>query len=185
MQCRRQLPREAAAGSIHAPPRPALEPPFLSRTTMRLRSLGVVLLLLAGCARPIRIESPTPAAATVDWSAALAPGASASGIGGAVSVQSGAGRTTAVVSITGVQAGSRLAWQIRRGPCGEGGAMVGEASDYLPLVVGSAGRAAAQVILSAALEPDAAYAVEVHASADPASAVIACGQLQRGAGEGM
>lgn len=151
---------------------------------MRPRHLAIALLLLAACTRPIRLESPTPAANTVDWSATLQASAPGSGVGGAASVQSSEGRTTVVLSLTGVPAGSQLAWQIRRGECGESGPVVGDPAAYLPLVVGGGGRVAAQVILSAALDADAAYAVVVHATADPASGVIACGQLQRGAGEG-
>jgi hypothetical protein len=151
---------------------------------MRFRYLGLALLFPAACSRPIRLESPTPAATTVDWSTTLQPSAPGSGVGGAASVQSSEGRTTAVLSLTGMPAGEQLAWQIRRGECGENGPVVGEPSAYVPLAVGSAGRATAQVILSAALDVGAAYAVVVHAKADPSSAVIACGQLQRGAGEG-
>jgi hypothetical protein len=80
-------------------------------------------------------------------------------------------------SIAGAPIATRHPWQLRAGSCGAGGEMLGTSTEYPPLETSAAGVASVTTVLDAALEPGRPYHVEVRASPENPSTVIACGDL--------
>lgn len=96
-----------------------------------------------------------------DWKAELR-GQSGATVGGTVEARSGTEGTTATIQLQGASSGSRHPWHIHRGTCGSNGPIVGPATAYPLLVVGS---------------DDDAYYVNVHASPENMGTIVSCGQL--------
>jgi hypothetical protein len=151
---------------------------------------GLTLLTLAACNPFVTPYRHDPAvqmhrdAATVvsQWNGVLAPRAEPGGampLTGAVAATPGLdGASTYVyVSLAGAPAGAAYPWQLREGPCGGSGAVVGSAGAYGTLGVNDEGRAAAAATVPLRLSSGTRYHVRVGASAADPAPVVACGDL--------
>src|SRR5262245_49215627 len=72
-----------------------------------------------------------------DWSATMSP-QDGSTVSGTATAQTRDGDTLVVnISIKGAKAGESLPWHVHRGGCDNSGAIIGDASRYRPITVGS------------------------------------------------
>ena len=143
--------------------------------------LFVPLLALAACsAREDHEDDDDFDFDATDWSTQLSARAS-SGVTGAatarsVGISGGAGTSTATVEIRGAAPGARHPWHVHSGTCATGGPIVGEANDYDVLEAGADGTDEQTAAVSAGMDENARYHVNVHRS--PADlTVISCGDL--------
>jgi hypothetical protein len=116
------------------------------------------------------------------WNGVLVPPAGRGGatpLTGAVATTPGLDGTSTYVhvSLAGAPAGAAYPWQLREGPCGGSGAVVGPAAAYGALAVNEQGRAAAAATMPLHLAPNTRYHVRVGASAADPQTVVACGDL--------
>jgi hypothetical protein len=116
------------------------------------------------------------------WNAVLAPRAERGGatpLTGAVAATPGLDGTSTYVhvSLASAAPGAAYPWQLREGPCGGRGAVVGAAGAYGTLGVNDQGRAAAAATVPLRLAPGARYHVRLGASAADPATVVACGDL--------
>ena len=88
--------------------------------------------------------------------------------------------TSAELTLTGDQAGATRPWRIHKGTCTNDQGVVGEASAFPSVSIGTDGKGAAKATLPAPLAADGAYFVAVHASASDMKTIVACGALTRG-----
>ena len=116
-------------------------------------------------------------ASTGDWSASISA-RNSSGVQGTSGVQSAVVGAGANISINGAKPGAVHPWHVHAGTCANTGAIIGSASNYPTLTVGSDGRASANATISAPLTEGNAYSVNVHLSPSQMSTVIACGDLK-------
>jgi hypothetical protein len=80
--------------------------------------------------------------------------------------------------VNGARPGARLPWHIHEGTCGDASPpMVGDASAYPPMVVGSDGRATAEAHLALNLNEAKNYIVNIHASPTDLGTIVSCGDL--------
>ena len=141
---------------------------------MHRYSVLAAVVLVAGCATiQNRVSAPGE-----DWKAELR-GQSGTTVGGTVEARSGTEGTTATIRLQGASSGSRHPWHIHRGTCGSNGPIVGPATAYPLLMVGSDGRATATATigLDIGVGDDDAYYVNVHASPQNLGTIVSCGQL--------
>ena len=110
-----------------------------------------------------------------DWDASLSPRAN-SGVSGSAAARSTLANSGASVRIWGAQSGARHPWHVHSGTCASGGPIVGAASAYPLLGVGTDGGATASASVDVALDESQSYHVNVHRSPTDMS-VIACGDL--------
>jgi hypothetical protein len=153
--------------------------PLTSRTLLTLSAL-------AACT-PYRRDPavelhPDGARVASQWNGALAPPAGRGGAGaltGVVTATPGLDGTSTYVHVTlaGAPPGAAYPWQLREGPCGGSGPVVGTAGAYGPLAVNDQGRATAAATVPLRLGPGARYHVRVSASAADSGTVVACGDL--------
>lgn len=139
---------------------------------MRKIVVGVGTLLLAACASTVEMRP------VESWTGRITANAP-NDLRAAASVNSGMYETAASVSIAGARSGATHPWHVHAGTCGSGGAIVGPASAYPPLTVGSNGQASATARLDVGLEPGAQYYVNVHESPSNLGTIIGCMQLRR------
>ena len=155
---------------------------------MRLAKLLVVVALVApACARTVKVQTD-PASGKVDvdvgrpganegWSGTL-NAVGGSGVTGTARGTTGHDMTHVVVTVTGARPGSTLPWHVHEGQCGQGmPPIVGPASAYPPLVVGSDGRATAEAHLTMDLNEAKSYIVNVHASPGNLGTIVSCGDF--------
>ena len=154
---------------------------------MRVATLAVAFLLAAACSRTVKVET-APASGKVDvdvqkpgapegWKGTLNP-VGGSGISGTATGTTGNDMTHAVVNIMGGKPGTTLPWHIHEGKCTDASApLVGAMSAYPPLVVGSDGRATAEVTLTLKLNEAKDYIINVHASPTNLGTIVACGDF--------
>ena len=90
---------------------------------------------------------------------------------------SNANSTVVYVSITNAPPAGTHPWHVHKGRCGDNGDIVGSASAYPLLKVGSDGTASATATLSVRPPTDGDYYVAVDASPTNLQSVIACGNL--------
>ena len=125
------------------------------------------------------IEPPTQQGE--DWEGKIAGQGNWASITGESRALVAEGRTQLTITVQNAQPGSRFAWVVREGRCGEQGAIVGTASWYSLLTVDGEGKAGATAQLEARLDEAKDYVVELHAeSTDPVTGrrpVVACGDL--------
>ena len=150
-------------------------------------AVSAALLVIAGCSQTPKVETD-PASGRVDvdmerpgqaetWHATLAP-VGGSGVSGTASARDMDDATHARIDIRGGQSGGVHPWHIHQGQCGDANApVVGPASAYPPLTVGSGGTASAQAHVPVELNEATNYIVNVHASASDMGTIIACGDL--------
>lgn len=141
---------------------------------MRQYSILAAALLVAGCAT---VQNPISAPGE-DWKATLS-GQSGSTVGGTVEARSSSAGTTATIRLQGASSGSRHPWHIHKGSCGSNGPIVGPASAYPVLMVGSDGRATATATIAVNIDvgDDDDYYINVHASPDNLGTIVSCGEL--------
>lgn len=149
--------------------------------------VAIAVLAMAGCSRTPKVETD-PASGRVDvdverpnqregWSATLSP-VGGSGVSGTASASEMGDATHATITIRGARAGGTHPWHIHEGTCGDANApVVGPASAYPPLTVGSGGTATAQAHVPVELNEAKNYIVNVHASPTNLGTIVACGDL--------
>jgi hypothetical protein len=120
---------------------------------MRYPGTEIVLgLLLAGTAVAMTVPMSK-------WTTTLAPVNEASG------------------AVTGTAERAIRPWHVHHGQCGQGGAILGSASDYPPIKIGPGGTGSATATLDVATPATGDYLVNVHASAADLQTIVACGDL--------
>ncbi|HEX6911647.1 MAG TPA: hypothetical protein VF142_14695 [Longimicrobium sp.] len=150
-------------------------------------AVSVALLAISGCSQTPKVESdPERGAVDVDmeppgqaetWTATLSP-VGGSGVSGTARATDMNDATHATISITGARSGGVHPWHIHEGRCGDPNPpIVGPASAYPPLNVGSGGTATAQAHVPLELNEAKNYIVNVHASPTDLGTIIACGDL--------
>jgi hypothetical protein len=87
------------------------------------------------------------------------------------------GQTQAQVSISNAAPGGRHPWHVHRGQCGQDQGILGPADAYEPLRVDGDGKASQTARLSIPLPRSGGYFINVHASANNMSTIVACGNL--------
>jgi hypothetical protein len=149
---------------------------------------ALTLLTLAACNPFVRPYQRDPAVEmrrdgetmASQWNGTLAPtpGSGERALSGVVTVTPGLDGTSTYVSLTLASAppGTVYPWQLREGPCGGTGGVVGTAAAYGALAVNDQGRAAASATVPLHLTPGARYHVRLGAASAPETAV-ACGEL--------
>lgn len=139
-------------------------------------------LLVAGCASGGETDSrPIPGAWTGDIQSLAAEGHS----GFATVTMMPDGETRANLTLRGGSSGGEHPWHIHAGQCPAGdasdaavGPEVGDPGSYPALQPDDAGNASATAILTAVLDPDAEYHVDIHQSSDDPT-VVGCGDLRK------
>src|SRR5687767_2820693 len=111
-----------------------------------------------------------------DWEASLSA-VGMSGVSGTAEAQSVGVGTGVRISLSGAQSGGHHPWHVHRGQCGDNGPIVGEASAYPALHVGTDGRASGTATIGVPLVEETPYYVNVHRSATDLGTIIACGRL--------
>lgn len=150
---------------------------------MRIAKLAAAFLLVAACSRTVKVET-ADGKADVDvqapnvpetWSGTLSAQGGSS-VSGTASGTSASGMTHVTVNIVGGQAGATYPWHVHEGTCADANApVVGPASAYPALVVGSDGRATAVAHVSVDLNEAKNYIINVHASPTNLGTIVACG----------
>ena len=150
-------------------------------------AVSLALLTISGCSRMPKVETdPERGAVDVDmepagqaesWTARLSA-VGGSGVSGSATASDMNDATHATVTITGGRSGGVHPWHIHEGRCGDPNPpIVGPASAYPPLNVGSGGSANAQAHVPVELNEAKNYIVNVHASPTNLGTIIACGDL--------
>jgi hypothetical protein len=142
--------------------------------------LLLALAALAACSTR-RTEEPTGGFSVSDvvgdWSATLHE-QNNSDVTGSVKAQSALAAAGITITISGAQSGAHHPWHVHRGTCASTGAIVGDATAYPALHVGSDGAASAAATLGVALNEGERYSVNVHRSAAEMNVIISCGELK-------
>jgi hypothetical protein len=86
-------------------------------------------------------------------------------------------QTKAHVEITNAAPGGRHPWHVHRGQCGTDMGILGPADAYHVLKVSGDGKAQDDATLPVPLPTTGQYFVNVHASAQNMSTIVACGNL--------
>ena len=86
-------------------------------------------------------------------------------------------RTQAFVTIQNAVPGGEHPWHVHVGECGNDRGILGPAGAYEPLQVGGGGMAQENAVLSVPAPVAGQYFVNVHASRNNMSTIIACGNL--------
>jgi hypothetical protein len=93
-------------------------------------------------------------------------------------VRGGASATTIHVDLDGGEAGATYPWHIHSGNCGDASPpVVGAASEYPPIQVGSGGEGDAEATIDTTLDPDGDYILNVHLSPARLDSIVSCGEL--------
>jgi hypothetical protein len=154
---------------------------------MRITTIAIAFLVSAACARTVKVETdPKAGKADVDvqapgvpetWDATLAA-VGGSGISGTAKGTSAHDSTHVTINVTGAQAGATLPWHVHEGKCGDASPpIVGDASAYPPIVVGSDGTGTATAHVTVDLNEAKQYIVNVHASPTALGTIVACGDF--------
>lgn len=88
--------------------------------------------------------------------------------------------TAVELTLTGDQAGAIRPWYIHKGSCKDDQGVVGDASKFTPVSVGTDGKGMARATLAAPLAGGTTYFVAVHASASDMTTIVACGPIAEG-----
>ena len=153
---------------------------------MRIATLTIALLLsTAACAKTLKVETdPSKGAIDIDTQKPGVPetfNATIASVGGSTVTGTAKGTTAhdmshITVSITGGTPGSTYPWHIHEGKCSDSGApIVGPATAYPPLMVGSDGTATVTADIPVELNEAKNYIVNIHASPTNLGTIVACG----------
>jgi hypothetical protein len=125
----------------------------------------------------VDLDVENPAKQGEDWSGSLTGQGPGSNITGTFKALSLDGRTEVSVALNGAVPESTHPWHVHEGGCNSGGPIVGGATTYPALQVGSVGTASANVNLNLTLNEATDYYVDVHASLSDMETIVACGDL--------
>ncbi len=152
-----------------------------------MRMVALCLVILTAACTPRVHTDPVTGNVDVDvqpvtqrgevWTGTLRGQGRFSEISGSARATVLEGQTTVSVTLTGAAPGGMHPWHVHEGTCGSGGAIVGEATAYPLLRIGSQGRAEANVQLALALNEAKDYYINVHASPSDLGTIVACGAL--------
>jgi hypothetical protein len=152
---------------------------------MRRLILTMAAFAVVGCVRThaneetgeidVDVESPARAGAEV-WDGSLQP-QTGYAVTGSFRAVYNEGRTNVTINIANASPGQQLPWHIHEGSCGNDRGIIGGASNYTPLTVGSNGTASGSANLMARLDEAKDYFVNVHASPTNLETIVACGDL--------
>lgn len=121
-------------------------------------------------------EIEAPGAGLPAWEALVSKVAETD-VHGEVAVRATTGGDTfASISLDG-EAGANYPWHVHAGECGSGGPIVGSATAYPVIGMNAEGEGTAEATLDVALDPEADYYINVHASPDDLGTIVACGEL--------
>jgi hypothetical protein len=144
---------------------------------------GLTVAALAACGGKAVEINPKAEPVSNRWNAVLA---TPPGLAGAIQVH-GSGwmapnpkdtsHTRAHVDITNAAPGGRHPWHIHRGQCGSDQGILGPPDAYNELKVGGDGKASADADLDLPAPRAGQYFINVHASAQNMSTIVACGNL--------
>lgn len=152
---------------------------------MRVIALTLALIGSMACSRTPKVEvDPNTGRTDVDvqkpgvpetWNGTLAA-VGGSGVSGTAKGTTANDVTDVTVNIMGATPGATLPWHIHDGKCTDSGPpIVGNASAYPALVVGSDGRATASAHLTVKLNEAKNYIINIHASPTNLGTIVACG----------
>lgn len=152
---------------------------------MRIATLAVALLLSAACTKTPKVEvDPRTGRTDIDlqkpgepetWKGTI-NSVGGSSVSGTASGTTAHDMTMVTVNIVGATPGSTLPWHIHDGKCTDSGApVVGNATDYPLLAVGTDGRASATAHVGVALNEARNYIINIHASPMNLGTIVACG----------
>ena len=152
---------------------------------MRLLPVLLVAVIASGCVRTstnpstgkMDVDVESPMKKGEDWKTDMRSTMSGTPIVGSSTAMVAEGKTTVMIKLMGMQAGTTHPWHVHMGKCASGGPIVGSMSDYTPLTVGNDGTAQGSATLSVRLEESSNYHVNVHQSASNMETIIACGNL--------
>ena len=144
--------------------------------------LGLALAATACGGKKVEID-PDAAPGASRWNAVLS---TPSSLAGAVQVK-GTGwmaaeeddttKTRAVVTIQNAVPGGEHPWHVHLGQCGNDRGIFGPADAYEPLQVGGGGMGQESAVLSVPAPVAGQYFINVHASRNNMTTIIACGNL--------
>jgi hypothetical protein len=151
---------------------------------MRIALLFVVLVA-ASCVKtsidPVTgrtdVDIERPGQRGEDWSGTLRGNGSWTSVGGTARATVLDGKTTVTINVTGATPGMVHPWHLHDGSCATGGPIVGSASLYTPLTIGSAGTASSTATITGELNEAKKYHVNVHRSSGEMGTIIACGDV--------
>jgi len=123
----------------------------------------------------VDIESPTKQGE--DWSGELRGQGMYTSVTGSMKALVNEGRSAITVTLENATPGASYTWDVREGKCGQGGGVVGYASEYSTITVGNDGKAGTTVTINARLDEAKDYALTVYRSPSDVNDVIACGDL--------
>lgn len=142
-------------------------------------SLLVSLVALAACSAREDEDGDIDFDAT-DWTAQISsrgtPDVEGSATARSVGIEGGSGTASASIEIHGATPGARYPWHVHPGTCATGGPILGEANDYPVLVAEADGTDEATAAISAGMDDESRYHVNVHRSPSDLT-VISCGDL--------
>jgi hypothetical protein len=146
--------------------------------------LTVLGLALIGCGgrQPVEID-PNAVSVATRWNGSLSSPPELAGVaqirgsGWMGADPREQGKTRAQVSISNAAPGGRHPWHVHRGQCGQDQGILGPADAYEPLRVDGDGKASQTAELSIPLPRSGSYFINVHASANNMSTIVACGNL--------
>lgn len=97
-------------------------------------------------------------------------------------IQGGQEATTVHIDLDGGESGATYPWHIHSGECGDASPpIVGSADAYPPIQVGEGGEGDSDATVSATLDPEADYIVNVHLSPARLDSIVACGEVMQSA----
>ena len=147
---------------------------------------SLIALVLAGSScggrRAVEID-PNSAPVQNRWNGRIAnppelTGVSAiRGFGWMGPQEKNADRTDAHVDISNAVPGGKHPWHVHRGRCGADQGIFGPADAYKPLEVKNDGRASSEAELPVATPKTGQFFINVHASSQNMSTIVACGNL--------
>jgi hypothetical protein len=153
---------------------------------MKARTLAMALsaFVLSSCGgrQPVEINRSAQLIAT-RWNGTLSTPAQ---LAGAIQIRGqawmgaddeNASETRAQAEISNAAPGGEHPWHVHRGRCGADQGIFGPADAYEPLEVDGEGRARATAELSVPLPRSGSFFVNVHASRQNMSTIVACGNL--------
>jgi hypothetical protein len=153
-----------------------------NRWFVGLTAFGFSLLVACGGRQPVEINANAISVAA-RWNGTLS---SPPGLAGVSDIRGSGwmaadpkeqGQTRAQVDIANAVPGGKHPWHVHRGQCGQDQGILGAADAYKPLKVEGNGKASESAVLSIPLPRGGSYFINVHASAQNLSTIIACGNL--------
>lgn len=150
----------------------------------RTLAMALSLFVLSSCGgrQPVEINPSAQSVAT-RWNGTLSTPAQ---LAGALQIrglawmgadQEDADETRAYAEISNAAPGGEHPWHVHRGRCGSDQGILGPADAYEPLEVDGEGRAKATAELPMALPKTGSFFVNIHASRQNMSTIVACGNL--------